>query len=509
MAKLIDQWGVPLDTAVLTEEIAAASLTGARTPLTSYPGDGLDPQRLASLLKEADSGDPLRYLELAETLEERDLHYAGVLGTRKRSVSQLNISVEPAGKDALAIEQADRVSEWLKRDELSSELFDMLDAVGKGYSFTEIIWDSSTGQWKPERLEWRDPRWFRFKRKDMTTPVLIGEGGQEIDLPAFKFIRCAIKAKSGLPVRSGLARLAAWAWMFKAFTQRDWAIFTQSFGQPVRIGKYGQNATADEKKTLLRAVANIASDMAAIIPASMMIEFMETPNITASADLFERRADWLDRQVSKGVLGQTTTTDAIAGGHAIGREHRLVQEDIERADARALSAILNRDLIVPWMQLEFGPQDKYPRLKIGREEQRDVKAIVGMVKDIIPMGLSVGERQLRELIGIGAPESDDRLLTAAVFHPRAADVDPAPEKSLNAEAPLPQDVLAAAAAKEAGPALAALMDRVKAMVKQAGSLEELAAWLEAGAEPDGELAMVMAQQLLLAQLAGQAEVSDA
>jgi phage gp29-like protein len=77
-----------------------------------------------------------------------------------------------------------------------------------------------------------------------------------------------IRAKSGLPIRSGIARLATWSWMFKAFTQRDWAIFTQTFGQPVRVGKYPAGATEEDKDTLFRAVANIAGDCAAIIPES-------------------------------------------------------------------------------------------------------------------------------------------------------------------------------------------------------------------------------------------------
>jgi phage gp29-like protein len=59
------------------------------------------------------------------------------------------------------------VRDWLKRDELTDEIFDILDCLGKGYSFTEIIWDTSTGQWMPLRLEWRDPRWFRFDRNDL------------------------------------------------------------------------------------------------------------------------------------------------------------------------------------------------------------------------------------------------------------------------------------------------------------------------------------------------------
>src|SRR5690606_631381 len=112
---------------------------------------------------------------------------------------------------------------------------------------------------QPARLERRDPRWFTFD-KDGTTPLLRGgESGNEQDepLPAFKFIDLSIKAKSGLPIRSGLARLATWFWIFKAYTLRDWAIFTQTYGQPVRIGKYHAGASKEDRETLYRAVANI------------------------------------------------------------------------------------------------------------------------------------------------------------------------------------------------------------------------------------------------------------
>ncbi|MEQ1689108.1 MAG: DUF935 family protein, partial [Sphingopyxis sp.] len=371
MTGLLDHRGHPIEKALLTRVVAGPTLTGVRSPMSGYPADGLTPIRLASILREADQGEPLRYFELAELIEERDLHYAGVLATRKRSVAQIEMSVEAASDDAADVAKADLIRDWLKRDELADEVFDIMDAVGKGISFTEILWEVSEGQWRPARLEWRDPRWFTFEPRDMTTPLLRGgvEGNDPPQmLPAFRFITAQIKAKSGLPVRGGIARLAAWAWMFKAFTQRDWAIFTQTYGQPVRVGKYHAGASEEDKATLFRAVANIAGDCAAIIPQSMEIDFVESKNVTAGAELYRNRADWLDQQVSKAVLGQTTTTDAISGGHAVSKEHRQVQEDIERADARALSAAINRDLIRPWMDLEFGPGGPYPRLVIARPD---------------------------------------------------------------------------------------------------------------------------------------------
>jgi phage gp29-like protein len=44
-------------------------------------------------------------------------------------------------------------------------------------------------------------------------------------------------------------------------------------------------------------------------------------------------------------------------GHAVGKEHWQVQKDIERTDARVLSAILNLDLIRPWILLGFSDHD--------------------------------------------------------------------------------------------------------------------------------------------------------
>ncbi|CAN0459889.1 unnamed protein product, partial [Phaeothamnion confervicola] len=238
-----------------------------------------------------------------------DQHYVGVLGTRKRSVAQLDITVEAATDAKEDVAKADMIRDWLARDELQDELFDILDAIGKGVSFTEIIWDTSTGQWRPARLEWRDPRWFRFKREDGKTPLIRGDQG-DAPLPAFKFICATIRAKSGLPIRSGIARLATWSWMFKGFTLRDWAIFTQTYGQPIRIGKFRPGATEADKDALFRAVANIAGDCAAIVPEGMNIEFVESKSADSNSDLYLKRADWLDQQTSKAVLGQTATTDA-------------------------------------------------------------------------------------------------------------------------------------------------------------------------------------------------------
>ncbi len=119
----------------------------------------MHPQRLAQILREADVGDPIpiRFLELAETIEERDLHYVGVLGTRRRAVTQLTSRSRQPPTIRRTRRSPRVLRDWLDRDELADELFHILDCIGKGYSATEIIWDTSEGQWSIARLEHRDP----------------------------------------------------------------------------------------------------------------------------------------------------------------------------------------------------------------------------------------------------------------------------------------------------------------------------------------------------------------
>lgn len=422
----LDAYGRPVDKTALKTEQAAPTTRGVRRHDALHPAAGLTPGQLARLLRESIDGDPEKYLALAEDMEERDLHYAGVLAIRKRQVAGLDITVKPAGDDAKSLEAADLVREVIERDGFEDELVDILDAIGKGFSCTEIVWDTSEGQWRPRRLAWRDPRWFMFDQLDGETPLL-RDGGQNVPLNPFGWIYHSAKVKSGLPIRGGIARAASWTFLFKSFTVKDWAIFCEAYGQPLRLGKYDAGASEVDKDILLEAVSNIGADYAAIIPQAMAVEFVKA-DIAGSHELYEKRADWLDRQVSKVVLGQTGTTDAIAGGYAVGKIHDRVREDIERGDAKQVSASLNRDLARPLVDLNMGPQKKYPKIRIGRPEELDVEKTVKNVVSLVPLGLKVGQTQMRNLVGLSEPDAKDELLSPRASAPTSEqDIPPATE----------------------------------------------------------------------------------
>lgn len=420
MAQLFDLNGNLVIREILKEEQAIPSLTGVRSIQSRNTSYGLDPLKLGRILRAADDGDIEAYLELAEEIEEKEGHYHSVLGTRKRAVSQLEITVEAASDDKVDVENADIIRAWLDRDTLEDELVDILDAIGKGFSATEILWDTSGSLWLPKALKRRDPRWFKFDRVDGET-LELRENSGTVPLHPYKFIVHKHTAKSGLPIRGGVVRPVFWMYLFKNFSIKDWVTFAEAYGQPIRVGKYHAGASKEDKDVLLRAVANIGSDAAAIIPESMIIEFVESQNKSQTADVFEKLCRFTDEQISKIVLGQTMTTDN-GSSRSQAEVHNEVKHDIERADAKQLAATLNLQLVQPIILLNKGPQARYPRIRIGRTENVDIEKVANAADKAVRFGMKISEKGLRDKMGLPEPESPEDVLVI----PSAPPAEPPP-----------------------------------------------------------------------------------
>ena len=108
---------------------------------SSYPSNGLDPRRLARIFREADEGNVLSQMELFEEIEEKDAHIYSQLQTRKLAVTGLDWTIQPAGNSDSDREVADFVEKKIQKiPRLREVMLDILDAIGKGVSISEIDW---------------------------------------------------------------------------------------------------------------------------------------------------------------------------------------------------------------------------------------------------------------------------------------------------------------------------------------------------------------------------------
>lgn len=419
---LVDHLGRPIKPTAVTkaqlqEVIARPTLAGVRQAWNATTvASGLTPERLASILRSAADGDAHDYLTLAEEMEERDWHYAAELGKRKLAVLGLDrtVTASVAG-DA----KAELIAEAVRKDILQDEAFEdlmagLLDGLGKGYSPVEIGWD--TGKvYRPATYEHRDPRWFRFDRETGRELRLLDEADMMDGLPLqpYRFAVHVPQLKTGLPIRGGLARLAAWAFLFKFYGVKDWAAFAETYGQPMRLGKYDANATPADVDILYQAVAMIGTDCAAVIPKSMEIDFVKADGGAGSGDkLYERWCDWLDRQVSKAVVGQSGTADAAGtDGFAQAKVLDGVRGDLREADAKQLARTIRRDVIEPYVRFNYGQDAPVPLLTLDTPENEDLKALAEGLGPMIDRGLKVRASDIRSKFGLAAPDADDEVLT--------------------------------------------------------------------------------------------------
>ncbi|MBT0664769.1 DUF935 family protein [Geobacter pelophilus] len=515
---LYDAYDRPVQRQQLGKEQAAPAMTGIRSLWNhSSVTSGLTPQRLARLLRNADEGEADDYLTLAEEMEEKDPHYASVLGTRKRAVARLPIVVEAASDDDQDVRDADAVRLLMKRAGIKGMIEDLLDALGKGHSVVENIWNTSETPWVPGRLEWRDPRFFQYDRVTLRELRLKDDSAPMDGLPLtpFAFIVHIPRLKSGIPIRGGLARLAAWTFMFKNYTVKDWVAFCEVYGMPLRVGKYRPGETEDNISILRSAVANLGSDAAAVFPEGMLIELIERTGGTGGESLFERAADWFDKQLSKAVLGQTMTADD-GSSQSQATVHNEVREDIRDADAEQLAETIERDLIKPFLDLNFGPRKNYPHLCFREPETTDIPVMAKALALLVPLGLRVEVSEVRDRLGFSDPAKDAECLAPAKSTEPVTIKENKlpPETALNAEriaeARDASDQLTDLLAQRAMAQNDIWIGLLQGLVNSSADLEDLRdriIELFGHMRPD-EFGGLMAQAMTLAEAAGRADVMD-
>ncbi len=398
----------------ILDEIGGVS--GVRDRYSTYPSQGLTPEKLTRIFRDADQGELLRQAELFEEMEEKDAHLGAVLQTRKLAVAGLEWEVVAASEDKEDESIAEFVREALTwTANWDNALMAILDAVGKGFSVSEIMWELDGGKVWCKDIRWRHPKKFTFYSKDavLDAPrLLTGEQpfyGEE--LPPNKFIFHRAGGRAGSVPRMGVLRACAWMYLFKNYTLKDWVVFNERFAMPMRVGKYSPGASEEERKVLRNAVFNLGADAAAVISESTIIEIIEEKGKRGSSDLYEQLASYCDRAVSKAVLGHAGSADSTPGKLGSEHEARDVRRDLLEADARALAKTVAMQLIYPLVLFNFGADKSLPVFRFAVEEGKELKELADTLKGLNEMGVEIPVSHIRARFGIPEPKKGEATTT--------------------------------------------------------------------------------------------------
>jgi phage gp29-like protein len=410
MPQLLDQFGraIPPLKRPETREIASVSI---RDRWSSYPSAGLTPGRLAAIFREADGGSLRSQAELFEEMEEKDAHLASVLQTRRLAVLGLEWAVEEASEAAEDKKIAEFCRESLEELDLEDLFTHLLGAVAQGYAAAESRWESGA-QALITGFNLIHPKNISFVNS--LTPLVITEDNYQGVAPApFQLVYHRAAAKSGHDTRNGVLRVCAYMYLFKNYSLKDWVVFNEIFGMPLRLGKYEPSASPADREALRAAISSLGSDAAGIISKSTEIEFVEAAGrLSGSYNPYQVMAFFCNREISKAVLGQTLTTDTegSTGTFSAGKVQEGVRLDLLEADVKTLAMTIQRQILRPLVGFNFGWDKPVPGFVFNLAEDEDLKPVAETYEILARMGQPISQQHISERFGVPLPQKDELLI---------------------------------------------------------------------------------------------------
>lgn len=332
---------------------------------------------------------------LFEEIRKRDLHIGGVCQSRKRAVvgKKYNIICEwEEGK-----EMAEKILGGLDFIRFASNI---LEAELQGVSLFEIDYGVVEGKVLPVKQR-RIPNYLylyddiedEYKLLDVTQndgynlrmiASMASTGFEDrvnllrlkmVDVSPDKILEVeSIDSDNANGFRNGCIDAILWGYFLKNYGLKDYSVYLELFGNPMRVGKYDEIGVNDK---LMREFRNAIKEMGnlayAVIPKSFEIEFPGDSNKASTTNLFDKYLQYIDDAISVRVLGQTLTTKiGEKGSYSAAQVHKTVKEEVEQSDMKLVEMTIN-ELIARVMKMNYSKVPEMPRFEYISEEGVDIK----------------------------------------------------------------------------------------------------------------------------------------
>lgn len=525
VSKILDAYGNPIQVKQLAAPVQTAQLSALRSEYQNHPTRGLTPSLLARLYEDAEQGDLTAQAQLAEDMQEKDAHLFAELSKRRQALLTVDWALVPPRAASAAEKTATAELEAVLRDEMDFDalLTDLGEGILPGYAGIELAWAQSEGQWRCTPHS-RPADWFTVLPDDRDTLRLRNNqpGGEA--LRPWGWIVHKHPAKSGYLTRAGLVRVLGWPFLFRNLSARDLAEFLEIYGLPLRLGRYPNGASAEEKSTLMNAVVSIGHAAAGILPEGMSVEFQQAA--TGVADPFMAMMAWAEASISKAILGGTLTSQVDGkGSYAAAQTHNEVRGDILKADLRLAARSLTRDLVVPLARLNTS-LTRMPSFVFDVSENEDISALADALPKLVDAGVQIPASWVHEKLSIPLPQGNEPVLMRPVAAQPGAALSTqhlsgcqcsgctgmaALATSSGQPDPIqPAQQIAARLNAEAQPVMADWLAQIEVMLESASSLDEFKAMLLAAFDqlPTDKIGAVMSDAIITASAAGRFDVAQ-
>lgn len=405
--------------------------------------------------------DPWLAMVVYTDLEMKDDAIISALDTRKDAVLAKARRVLPASHSRQDRKVAEFVEETLegyfiekegRYSGLDQQLFEMLDAVGKGVSIGEILFGDGGDRVYISDVKYKPQHLFSFAEGPLAASSMpsylgiqtgplrvrnafnipgVGENGL---LPEMNFVAASYRPLYSNRWGNATLKKCFWLSWFKRQAFRQWLRYLEK-GSGSVVSRYNDGASKDEKGKALDAARAVNEESAVAVPNKFHIEVMEHVRQSLGTAFEGLTDDMCNNGIFRVINGQTLTTRGSEGGgsQALGNVHQQVRAEKTEWDAKFLMHNVNKSFVRPIVFWKFGPSTRLPRWVIDYDPKRDQSAESIVDDRLHSMGLPMTKKYFYDKYNVPKPTDGEELLEAPANESAPASpstgVDPAADFS--------------------------------------------------------------------------------
>ncbi len=386
--------------------------------LKLYPTIGLTPSRLLALLQAADGGQPQAQFELGADMLQRWPRLAAVEATRRLALTGLDWEIVPAtaeGRSARERARAEQGAALCRRalarlERLREALSHLASALAHGLSVCELVWERGDPvdivPVPHARLVGDPVEPWRIRVRTEDEPA----GGPALDEQPSKWIVHQPRPVPGRPFEGGLLRASALLFLAQNLSFKDWLIFSQVAGMPIRVAQFDPGTPDADKRELLRMLEALNTDAVAVVGKNVDLRFIDAAK--SESRPYAALQEYCNTEVTILWLGQSLTTDIRSGGSRAAAEvHDRVREDLLADDMAQEAASIRRGLLAPIVRSALGPDAPVPQFRRALVQTVDTRSLAETLAVAVnELGLPVSQPWVHASLGIPEPRSGEPVL---------------------------------------------------------------------------------------------------
>lgn len=316
---------------------------------------------------------------------EQDTQINSILSSAKVNVAGMNWKVKPFLRrgekkpSTTSQDQADFIKDMLEGMETwPQHLYDLMDALGKGFSFSEIIWELKDNFWQILRLMNRTQRRIQFDAQTRQPRIRTDKNpfyGDPIEPGKYIVHRCSANWEN--PFGDAKDQSLYWMWLFKHTALQYYLRHLETNASAVPIVVHPANATDTVKDQALDAASLIHNGAYGRLPDNFKLLWAEVQGAAQAGESFDKCIRLCDEQMTKCVKGSILTTEASGqsgmGSRSMGKTHKITEDQFDVFRAKGLAASVNKYLVKFAIDYNFASVESYPRFVFDVEEEEDLK----------------------------------------------------------------------------------------------------------------------------------------